>query len=84
MESAQEAARRANELQTLRYIEAGKDLLRGAEANIRLRVYQEADTDEYEVLTQEIAKCLALAKVTCAMAQNVEDEAVEGEAGGGG
>jgi hypothetical protein len=65
-----EAVDQANEV--LDWVEKAQRFLREAEAHIRLRTYHEPDSPEFEPLTFELNKCLALAKVALAEAQSVE------------
>ena len=65
-----EAVEQANEV--LDWVEKAHRFLREAEAHIRLRAYHEPDSPEFEPLTFELNKCLALAKVAHAEAQSVE------------
>jgi hypothetical protein len=59
----------------LEAIEQARGLLIAADADVRLRAYQQADSREYGCLTQEIAKNLVLARAACADALSHEEGA---------
>ena len=65
-----EAVEQANEV--LDWVEKAQRSLREAEARIRLRAYYEPDSPEFEPLTFELNKRLALAKVALAEAQSLK------------
>jgi hypothetical protein len=60
--------------ETIEPIYRARDLLRQADAYARLREYQDPDTLEFDRLAHELAKCLALARVSIGEAIICEQE----------